>query len=343
MFRAHTINSYSFYAGRARNRELRGPLKAGVPLVLGLLLLQIISGTAAASAQTTNWVTVVSIKDVTGNQSILPTAQELAGHTYNATIDVSVPPGTTGSEFKVSLDVNVTSAGPQFWYLHTPGYAGYNRSLFTSSLKSVEFDWVPGTVSLSAVYTLPLNLTEVAAHGLTLHLSQGAFPLILVLPVPTQAGSPPVGTLVVPVVDQSIQTYLSDYQTASTLITSGRLSSSYSNLMQGVLALSQSLYQAGLTDQAAALIADVSPSVLPSPPSSSYVSYIIAAVLVLAVLAAALAILWLRGRGKSGFATGVISQANRELASLEVVAGRYDKALADQLKALREKLTEASD
>lgn len=301
------------------------------------------SGVAAASAQTSNWATVTSIHDLTGNQSLLQSDPQVAGHTYNVTMTIDVPAGSAGAAFRVSLNPNVTSSGSQYWYLQTPGYAGYNRSTFTSSLRSVQFDWVAGTVVLSALYTIPLNLTTVNTEGLALHFTRGAFALVQIVPVPTPPGVSLVGSVVVTVEDQSIQTYLTQYQADSALISSGKVSSSYSTLMDGVLSLSQSLYKAGLTEQATALLNDVSPSDLPAPPSSSYVSYILAAAVVLAVVAACLAILWVRGRGKSGYASGVINQTNRELASLEVVAGRYDKTLADQLKALRDKLAEASD
>ena len=292
----------------------------------------------AASAQSTNWVSVVSIKDLTGNQTLQPGSSLVAGHTYNATVSLAVPVGSTGSTFNVTLNRALAANGSQYWYLLTPGYAGYDRATFTSSLRQVTFNWKEGTLVLSAIFKVPLNLTTTTtANGLTLHLAQQDFPLIVV----TVTGGT-VGTESVSVVDQSIQAYLSDYQTASALITSGQVSASYMSLLNTELAQAQSMYKAGLTVQASALLESLTPSDLPSPPNDAYVSYIVAAAIVFAVLAVSLGILWARGRGRSGFSTGLIDEANRELASLEVVAGRYDKNLADQLKALRDKLSEAT-
>ena len=316
---------------------MRVVVRAGSVVVIALLLMVVSVGAGAASAQTSNWVSVVSVKDMTGGQTLAMTDPLVAGHTYNTTIKVDVPVGTTGSTFLVALNPKVDANGSQFWYLKTPDYLGYNRSTFTSSLRTVQFNWLQGTLELSAIYKIPLNLTTVVTNGLTLHLTQGGFNLVSV----TVSGGAAGGVSVV-VEDQSIQAYLNEYHTASNLISSGQLSSSYAPLMGGVLNLSQSLYKAGLTDQATALLKDVTPSVLPLPPSSSNDLYLMVAVIVIAVLAALFAVGYIRGRSKSGYASAVINETNRELASLEVVASRYDRNLADQLKKLRDKLTEAS-
>ncbi|MDG6917695.1 MAG: hypothetical protein JRM85_08905 [Nitrososphaerota archaeon] len=316
---------------------MRALSRAAALGLLGLLIFGSLAGAVGASAQSTDWVSSFSIKDLTGNQVLQPSAPLVAGHTYNATVDIAVPVGAAGATFNVTLNQAVSANGSQFWYLLTPSYAGYDRATFTSSLREVSFNWVEGSLVLSALFEVPINLTTTTTDGLTLHLAKQAFPLVV---ISTTEGS--VGTVGVSVVDQSIQAYLSDYQAASALITSGQVSQAYSSLLKDELAQAQSMYQEGLTVQAAALLESLTPSNLPSPPSDAYVSYVIAAALVLAVLAVSLGILWARGRGRSGFATGLIDEANRELASLEVVAGRYDRNLADQLKTLRDKLSEAA-
>ncbi len=313
--------------------------KAALAPVLVSLLLMSFAAVAVhpVQAQSTNWTSVISIRDLTGDQTLAPSAPLVAGHTYNATISVSVPVGPTNSIFNVSLNQALEPNGSQFWYLHTPGYAGYDRATFTSSLKQVTFNWKPGTLVLSAIFLVPVNLTTVTTSGVTLHFAKETFPLVTI----TSTGGIE-GTVGVPVVDQSIQTYLSDYQTASTLVSSGKVSSTYSSLLKALLAETQSMYQAGLTTQASSILESLTPSTLPSPPSSSYVSYLVGALVLLAVLAAALAMVYVRGRGKIGYSEGIVNEISRELASLEVVAGRYDKGLADQLKTLRNRLEESS-
>ena len=54
-----------------------------------------------------------------------------------------------------------------------------------------------------------------------------------------------------------------------------------------------------------------------------------------------LAVVALRGRGRHGYSSGLLSEAQKELAVLEVTAAKYDKAMADRLKSIREKLGEA--
>ena len=316
---------------------MRVDMRAGSALIFALLLTVSFVGAGAASAQISNWVSVVSVRDMTGGQTLTSTAPLVAGHTYNTTIRIDVPVGTTGATFRVALNQKVDANGSQFWYLKTPGYAGYNRSTFTSSLRTVQFNWIQGSLVLSAIYKIPLNLTTITTNGVVLHLTQGAFNLVQVT---VSGGS--AGGVTATVEDQSIETYLNEYHTASNLISSGQVSSSYSSLMSGILNLSQNMYKAGLTDQGTALLEDVTPSVLPTPPSSSNYLYLLVAVIVIAVVAALFAVGYIRGRSKTGYASAVINETNRELASLEVVASRYDKTLADQLKKLRDKLTEAS-
>lgn len=308
----------------------------------GLLLLSLLLPVGfMATAQMSNWTTVVSIKDLTGNALLRQGDPLLAGHTYNATIKVTVPLSQNISKFDVSLNSAVVKNASQFWYLLTPAYPGFDKAAWTPSLRTVGFDQVQGEFELSAIFKIPVNLTVAASGGVTLHFAESSFALVTLTvtgePVGTYAGE-----VTETVSDQSIQTFLTTYQERSTMITSGQVSASYSKLLDGALGLSQSMYKEGLTDQATALLDGFGPSTLPTPPSTSYVTYMVAGIVLLAVLAASLAIVYVRGRGKAGYSEGVMNQISRELASLEIIAGRYDKALADQLKGLREKLSEAS-
>jgi hypothetical protein len=65
-------------------------------------------------------------------------------------------------------------------------------------------------------------------------------------------------------------------------------------------------------------------------------------VVILAVLTVAFAIMATRSRAKRGFSSSIMGDVQRDLASLEVIAVKYDRSLADKLKGLRGKLTEAT-
>jgi hypothetical protein len=330
---------------------LQGPAKISAAIVTSLFIVGILAVAAPIHAQVTpNWVNVVSTKDLTGNQVLKTTDPLVAGHVYNVTIEIEIPVSLPTAKFNVSLDKSMAANGTAFWFLDSQSYAGYNRSTFISGLRDVQFNQYVGNLFLSTIFRVPINLTtrqlsvtqNTGGEGtLTLHFEQVNFPLVTVDQI-AAGSSGTVGWDYVSVSDQSIQTYLSTYQTASGLITGGSISTLYSTLLSQELSLAQTEYKLGLTDQATVLLQGVGPSTLPVPPSSSYVSYLLVAALLLAVIAAVLGILWLRSRSRGGFATGVINEINRQLASLEVVASRYDKNLADQLKNLREKLTEAS-
>ena len=314
--------------------------RAWATFLVGVLLVSMLLGSSVpAAAQVSNWASTQSVQDLTGNVALRPGDPMLAGHTYNATVKISVPLSQNISRFTVALNPAVLKNASQFWYLQTPNYPGFDNVTWTPSLRTVGFNQKLGTLVLSAVFKIPVNYTVTNLGEVALHLAKPDFVLVSVTVTGGTAGG--AGEIVRPVSDQSIQTYLTTYQAKSTLIASGQVDSSYSNLLNGVLNLSQLMYTEGLTVQATSLLDNMVPSALPVP-NNSYVTYITVALILFAVLAAAFAVVYLRGRGKIGYSSGVMNEVNRQLASFEIIAGRYDKALADQLKGLREKLTEAS-
>jgi len=291
-----------------------------------------------AFAQQTNWVSAVSTRDLTGNSTVAPGQPLLAGDSYNVTMTISVPFSQTASTFKVSLDSAVSPAGSQYWYVLTPGYAGYAQSQFTPGSYNVTFTQDQGVLELSAVFTVPSSMTLEQVGGLTLRFAEANFPLVSI----TVTGGASVGGYSTTVSDQVIQTYLTTYAAKSTLISSGQISSSYQSEVNAILQQAQSLYQMGLPDSATALLNVVSASMFPAPPSSGLQTGLLAAVVVLAILVVLFAVLAMRRGSHGGYVSGVVAEAQKDVAALEVKAAQYDKALADQLKAVREKLGEAT-
>jgi hypothetical protein len=285
-------------------------------------------------AQSTNWSTVSSVKDITGNVTLSSGEPLLAGHTYNVTVNVAVP-FTASSQFQVALNIFMNQSGSQFWYVLTPHYGGYNSSSFTGGQRIVSFSQVSGQLVLATVFTVPQTLTIITSQGITFHYLQQNFTLVTVA-----VGSSRVGTVQMNVSDQAIQTYLTDYSQKSTLISSGQIDSAYSQIVNSELAQAQSLYNAGLVEQATSLLVTIDPAAFPAPPNSSFVNYLLIGVVVAAVLAVVFLVLLLRSRGRSGFYDSIASEVQKELAALEVTAAQYDKALADRLKRLRERLGE---
>lgn len=302
-------------------------------LVASILLS---SAASPAFAQTTNWASVGTVRDITGNVTLHPSDPLIAGHSYNVTVDISVPFNQT-SQFTLTLESSMNRSGSQFWYVLTPNYGGYDASTFKGGQQVVTFNQVKGLLVVSAIFTVPQDLTTMKFGALTLHTLLQTVPLVNVNVTPS--GSQ-VGSVTVNISDQAIQTYLADYQQKSTLISSGMIDSAYMQAVNSELAQAQSLYSSGLVEQATSLLVTIEPANYPAPPNSSYVNYLLIGVLVAAALAVAFLFLFMRSRGRSGFYDSIASEVQKELAALEVTAAQYDKSLADRLKRQRDRLGE---
>jgi hypothetical protein len=310
--------------------------RAVTAMLVLTLALSAVPGIAMAQSSS-NWVTLVSVTDLTGNASLQPSQPLLAGHAYNVTMRVTVPFNQSGSHFYPSLDSSLLSHGAQFWYVKTPQYSGYNASAFNPGNRTLQFNFVAGTVVLSGIFEVPLSLTLITAGNFTRHQTVNNYTVATV----TVTRGSRVGLLSATVEDQTIQTYLNTYQQKSTLITSGQIDPAYSTVVNSILAQAQALYVAGLPAQGTNVLETIDPAAFPVPPSSSMSTTLLVGVVVAAVVIILLAVIVLRGRGKRGFSEGVVSEVQKELALLEVTAAKYDKALADRLQALRNRLGEA--
>jgi hypothetical protein len=294
-------------------------------------------------------VTTGSIFDLTGNSNLASGQALIAGHSYNMTLEITVPITSTSTKtFAVSLNPRFGPAAGQsvYWALHTSQYPGYDRTLFTPSEKTVDFNYTQGTLKLSAYFEVPVNFTIPIAKystpsgngSITLHLPQNNIVFISVVP----EGSTSAGSFSAAVQDQDIQTYLNAYSQASNMVPSGKISSTYQTLVNSILAQAQALDQLGLPDNGTALLDTIVPSAFPVPPSSSLQTTLLAGLAAAVIVIVLLAVLTLRSRGKSGYSAGIINDVQKELAVLEVTAAKYDKAMADKLKSIRDKLGESS-
>jgi hypothetical protein len=309
-------------------------------ILVATILISLCLVPVSLAVSSTQWVSETSVFDITGNSTLQPTDPLIAGHAYNITMQVTVP-FNGSSRFYPALNGLMQQVGSQFWYVKTPGYHGYNSSTFMPGSRFLNFTQVQGTLTLSSVFKIPVNITLTKVGNVTLHLTQKTFPVITVT---LKGGTPPVvapvGNLTANIEDQTIQTYLQTYQAKSTLISSGMIDATYSTEVNGILTESQTLYALGLPDQGTALLQTLTPSNFPAPPNTSLMNYLFIAVGVAVVVIILLAVFTLRGRGKQGYASGLVNEAQKELAVLEVTAAKYDKALADRLKSVREKLGE---
>lgn len=309
-------------------------------LFAALFVVSAAAPLAAAQSQS-NWLSLVSVFDITGNASQQASQPLLTGHAYNITMQVTVPFSQGSSQFSLNISPFLQQQGSQYWYVKTPSYAGYNSSTAQLGSKGISFKQVQGSFVVSAIFAVPLSLTlQTFANqtfgNFTRHFAYANFTYVTATVLP----SSPVGYLGVTVEDQTIQTYLATYAEKSTLISSGQINSAYSTVVKGILAQAQALYVLGLPQQGTDVLNTITPSYFPAPPSTTMSTALLVGVVVAALIVIVLAVLLVRGRGKRGFTSGVVSEVQKELAILEVTAAKYDKSLADRLQALRNKLGE---
>jgi hypothetical protein len=325
-----------------------------VASVIALLVVVTLSGATVARAQsqgTSNWVSSSSIYDLTGNSNLAQGQALIAGHAYNLTLQINVPNTSTSTPyFQVSLNSKLLAAPGQsaYWTVHLSSspYQGYNRTSFTGSLKTVTFNYIQGSVKVSAYFQIPVNFTNPSATFVTpsgnltrqLHVPQDGVILVAVVPV----GSTGTGSFSASVIDQTIQSYSADYNQSSNLIPSGKIPSAYTSLVNSIIAEAQALNSLGFPDQGTTLLNTLVPSEFPAPPNNSLFTGALVGLAAAVVVVILLAILMLRGRGKSGYSTGIIGDVQKDLAVIEVTAAKYDRAMADRLKSIRDKLSEIS-
>ena len=328
-----------------------------LPPVLALFALIALSGASATFAQSSNqwnargWVSSSTIYDMTGNANMNQNSPLIAGHSYNLTLVVTVPNTSVSTKtFDLSLNNFLTpsTAGQSgtYWAVHNPSYGGFNQSGFVPGDKSVTFNYVQGILKVSAYFEVPVNFTiPIARYStpsgngtLTLHLPQDGVVLASVVP----AGSTSTGFFSASIEDQTVQAYLNDYNQTSNYVPAGKIPSTYSSLVNSILAEAQALDKLGLASNGTALLSVVVPSAFPTPPSSTLQTYLLGGLAAAVIVIVLLLVFTLRSRGKSGYSTGIINEVQKDLAVLEVTAAKYDKAMADKLKSLRDKLSESS-
>jgi hypothetical protein len=320
---------------------------------LGLLTVILASSATSAYAQTTwsqsGWVSSATVADLTGTQALAQGQPLLAGHSYNVTLEVNVPSTSTSTKnFSMSLNPRLLAASGQsvFWVVHNPSYPGYNSATFVGGSKTVTMNYIQGQVHISAYFQVPVNFTTPSAVFVTpsgnvtqtLNLPQNNVVLISVVPV----GTTSTGGFAASVSDQTIQSYSSNYNQTSALVPSGKIPSAYGSLVNSLLKEAQALNTLGLPDQGNTLLGAISSYTFPTPPSNSLQTELLGGLAATVIVIILLAVLVVRSRGKSGYSSTIINDVQKDLAVLEVTAAKYDKAMADKLKSVRDKLSESS-
>jgi hypothetical protein len=313
--------------------------KSASKTILSLTLLSLISIMAASGvgmvAAQTNWISVNSIYDLTDNIAVSLDQPLVSGHSYNLTMSVNVPFTQAQSEFQLTLSDKMSQKATQFWYLDST-YAGYDAQKFNGGLRTITFNQVQGTAILTVVFMVPQGFTLTSAGSLSLHAIKSNTNIVSI----QVTGGANVGSFSSNISDESIQQYLAAYSTKSTYISQGKIDSSYTNLVDGILQQAQSIYQIGLPDNAKSILNNIDTAYFPAPPNNSMSMILIVAVVAIAIIAGIAAVLFLRTRTRLQYVMNGVNDVQKELASLEVSAAQSDARLAERITNIKKRLGE---
>lgn len=303
----------------------------------GIILLFIFfARTPVLAQQNVNWITECQVYDLTGKLKLSPSQPLIAGHAYNVTVKINVPYTVSSNKFEVFLDESMDLYGAQYWYVLSSNYAGYEPSNFIAGSKVQRFSQVQGILMLSATFMVPTSLIQKTVDGVTFHFERNALQLITVKIV----GGDTVGAFTIDVIDQSIQSYVNEKAQKSSLISQGKISASYSSLVDSILAKADNLFKLGLVDQALELIKVIDSEYFPQPPSGTLMLIFQVATAILAVLVIFWLIMYFRKSGQISDLEDRLNGARTSLAGLQVKVAKYDKNLADEIELIKKKLGE---
>ncbi len=302
------------------------------PLFVTIFLLLI--GSFSTCYGEANWVVLSSIRDLTDNVNLQDGQALIAGHSYNVTFTVNVPYTQTQSEFQVSLYPEMGQHSTQFWFLLS-SYGGYDPNKFTAGLQNISFNQVEGELALSVLFSIPQDFT-ITSGNLNQHFIKSNISIVTA----KVTGGATVGTLQGQVSDQAIQAYLVAYSQKSTYISQGKIDSTYTTVVNGILTQAQTIYSMGLPENALAVLDVIEPSNFPAPPNNTLNTLLIIAVAAILAIAVLTAIAHLRTRSKLFEMNYMVSEVQKELAALEVSVAQFDRKLGDQVKALKDRMGE---
>ncbi len=310
-------------------------------LALGLLLLLTTMFVSSISmlpvkAQDTgigSWITSYQISDYN-------TGKLLASYdsTTNTTQTLSSP--SPGESLKVTFTVNVFTGGSgdlslstslqsllqgQFWQLSTQ--SSYNLgSDFSASANPTRFTWTEGTFTMTVIGIVPTPSSDVQqapVHVVSLYGPDGS--LLAQISI-TAVGSQMAAFLTL---------YSQKNSELNRLISSGT-NSGYIQLYTSVLNESQNVANAGDVADASAMLNDLNGA--NAPPTSASQVLFIPLIVVVAVIAAVFAFLFMRIRGKVSYFQLVVEDQIKDLEGLTLRASKIDRTMSSNLESVKDRL-----
>jgi len=295
------------------------------------------------SIGTGQWITQYTITDGTTGVTLL--SKDFATGKTSGTLDI-----TESEDVVVTATINVGVSNPStdltlgtgmqhsssepntYWSLVTTTYSLGN---FNPNSQSISFPEVAGTFTITCYGVTPTGVVEKAApNGITLNVPTPCDMLLL---------KDPTGNVLDEITPNVINAAIYDYQgilsnqesTLKNLKSSG-VASGYVDIYADVINESQALEAQGFTAGATALLNDLSST--GAPPSSASQAFFIPVAVVLAIVAALFAFMFMRIRGKVSYMNLVVEDQIKDLEGLTLRASKIDRTMSSNLESVKDRL-----
>ena len=199
--------------------------------------------------------------------------------------------------------------------------------------ESFSFPQNAGTLQISC-YGQAQGQVATTAGSVTLHI-----PVLLALITLSDPSGTTLAAVNANVTDSSINNYniqLKSAQSKLSNLQSQGVDAGYVQIYQNVVDQSQTVANAGLTDEATSMLNSLSTSTAPASAGTSFIY--IPLVVVFAVIAGIFGFMFMRSRSKTSYFRLVVEDQIKDLEGLTLRASKLDRTMASNLDSVKERL-----
>ncbi len=302
-----------------------------------------VSTVKAQSVGTGQWITKYTITDGTTGVTLL--SKDFQTGKTSGTLDI-----TESENVVVTATINVGVSNPStdltlgtgmqhsslepntYWALAS---TNYSLGSFDPNSQSIAFPEVAGSFVITCYGVTPTGVVEQAApNGITLNVPTPCDMILLTDPTGTV-----LDEIKPNIINAAIYNYLGVLSTQeSTLkgLESSGVASGYVAIYANVINASEALESAGFTAGAVNLLNGLSSA--GAPPSSTAQALFIPVAVVLAVVAAIFAFMFMRVRGKISYLQLVVEDQIKDLEGLTLRASKIDRTMSSNLESVKDRL-----
>ena len=253
------------------------------------------------------------------------------GSELNVTITVVVATTVSHVNLRLATSLQPSAIEDRYWQLNSKNY---EFSDYNPASNYIEFTQVKGTFSITCYGKVPNGITQTIVDDIVLHEPEN-FVLVRL----TSPSGELLDQVKSEVIDAEIDEYRNLLGTREDKLTSIRNSGvapGYVELFENVLDEAQIQAERGFVDEAISMLDLL--AVSQEPVSSTVETLFLPIMVVLAIAAVAMGILYMRNRSKSGYILSVIEDQIKDLEGLTLRASKIDKNISSRLDSMKERL-----